>query len=134
LGQVYQYAQINGSQNINNANGTTSNAVGGLLALPNANIGSYSDRQFGVMPEVGLTLGYYITQNLRFGVGYNFLYLNNVIRPTGLIDTGLDVTKIPNFPLNPAPAPVNPSRPSAVPFRTSDITVQGMTFSLNWAF
>ena len=33
-----------------------------------------------------------------------------------------------------APAPVNPSRPSAVPFRTSDITVQGLTFSLNWAF
>jgi len=134
LGQVNQYAQINGVQNINNANGTTTQTAGGLLALPNANIGSYSEKHFGVMPEVGLTLGLYLTQNLRFGVGYNFLYLNSVIRPASLIDTGLDVTKIPNFPLNPAPAPLTTNRPSAVPFRTTDITVQGLTFSLNWAF
>jgi len=87
-----------------------------------------------VMPEVGLTLGFYITQNLRFGIGYNLLYLNNVIRPANLIDTNLDATKIPNFPLNPAPAPLTTNRPSAQPFRTTDIAIQGLTFSLNWAF
>ncbi len=134
LGQVYQYAQINGGQTINNANGTTSQTAGGLLALSNANIGSYSETHFGVMPEVGLTLGFYITQNLRFGIGYNLLYLNNVIRPANLIDTNLDATKIPNFPLNPAPAPLTTNRPSAQPFRTTDIAIQGLTFSLNWAF
>lgn len=134
LGQVYQYADINGFQRIVNANGTVSNPAGGLLALPNANIGTYRETHFGVMPEVGLTLGYYITPNLRFGIGYNFMYLNSVIRPGNLIDPGLDVTKIPNFPLNPAPAPLTTNRPSAMPFQTSDIAIQGLTFSLNWAF
>jgi hypothetical protein len=134
LGQVYQHADINGYQQINFANGTTQRTAGGLLALPNANIGSYNETHFGVMPEVGLTIGYYITQNLRFGIGYNFMYLNSVIRPANLIDPGLDVTKVPNFPLVPAPTPLTTNRPSAVPFQTSDIAIQGLTFSLNWAF
>ena len=42
---------------------------GGLLAL-NSNIGTYSTRQFSIVPEFGLTLGYDVTSNLRVFAGY----------------------------------------------------------------
>jgi hypothetical protein len=49
---------------------------------------------------VGLNLGYHITPNWRVFVGYNFLYASSVLRPGELIDTNLDVTRIPNFPVS----------------------------------
>ena len=35
---------------------------------------------------------------MRFFVGYNLLYIGNALRPEGLIDPGIDVARIPNFP------------------------------------
>ena len=133
LGSIYQSAQIDGSQTINTTTGTQV-VPGGLLALPGANIGSYNQTKFGVIPEVGLTLGLYLTPNLRFGVGYNFMYVNSVIRPSGLIDPGLDVRRIPNFPVTPTPPAVSGVRPSSFPFRTNDFFVQGVSFSLTWTW
>jgi hypothetical protein len=106
---------------------------GGLLAIPGANIGTFRQAKFGVLPEAGLTIGMYLTPNLRFGVGYNFMYLNSVVRPADQIDLGLDVRRIPNFPVGTVPA-IAGVRPSAYPLKTSDFFVQGITFSLMWSF
>ena len=134
LGQIYQSAIIEGSQTILTTTGVT-RANGGLLALPGANIGSYTQSRFGVLPEAGLTVGVYLTPHLRVGVGYNFMYLNSVVRPAAQIDTGLDVTRIPNFPLNPAPTPLpGGTRPSAFPLRDTDFFVQGLNFQLQWTW
>ncbi len=133
LGSIYQSAQIDGSQTIVTTTGVQT-AQGGLLALPGANIGSFNQTKFGVIPEVGLTVGLNLTPNLRFGVGYNFMYVNSVIRPVGLIDPGLDVRRIPNFPVTPTPPAVSGVRPSSFPFRTNDFFVQGVTFSLFWTW
>jgi hypothetical protein len=132
LGTVNQQATIAGFQQLNSTTGPIS-ANGGLLALPGANIGTFSQSRFGVLPDAGLTVGVYLTPNIRLGVGYNFMYLNSVVRPAAQIDTALDVTRIPNFPLPNQPA-VNGVRPSAIPLRTSDFFVQGITFSLMWTF
>ncbi len=132
LGTVNQQASINGYQQLNTTTGT-SFASGGLLAVPGANIGAYSQSRFGVMPDVGLTVGLYLTPNVRLGVGYNMMYLNSVVRPAGQIDSVLDVTRIPNFPVAGVPAAAG-VRPSAFPLRTTDFFVQGITFSLMWTF
>ena len=134
LGQVYQQVTIEGSQSILSNTGAVTRSNGGLLALPGANIGQYTQARFGVLPEAGLTVGVYLTPHLKVGVGYNFMYLNSVVRPAGQIDTGLDVTRIPNFPLNPAPAPNSIVRPSALPLRDTDFFVQGLTFQLQWTW
>jgi hypothetical protein len=134
LGQVYQSAMLEGSQSLLNSNGTITNSQGGLLVLPGANLGTFRQVRFGAVPDVGLTLGLNLTQRLRFGVGYNLIYINSVIRPSTVIDPGLDVTRIPNFPLDPAPAPIAGLRPSINPLRTTDFFVQGITFSLNWTW
>lgn len=133
LGQVQQTVSIDGGQQLNTATGTI-NAEGGLLALSGANIGTWKQSKFGVLPDAGLTLGVYLTPNVRLGVGYNIMYLNSVVRPSGQIDPRLDVTRIPNFPVGNVPAVTGGVRPNILPLRTTDFFVQGITFSLNWSF
>jgi hypothetical protein len=134
LGSIYQTLDVSGGQNLLTTTGGVTNAVGGLLALPGANIGTFTQRKYGVVPEANLTLGVYLTPNLRFGVGYSLLYMNSVIRPGDQIDPVVDATRIPNFPLDPPATAVNPPRPRAWPLRTTDIFAQGITFSLQWTW
>lgn len=132
LGEMHQNLTIAGSQSILLTGGAASTANGGLLALPGANIGSYSQEKFAVVPEVGINLGYHFTPRLRAFVGYNFLYLSSVLRPADQIDTGLDVTRIPNFPV-PGTTPLATPRP-AVPFTTSSFYAQGINFGLSFTW
>ncbi len=133
LGTVFQTAQIDGGQVINTAAGQTYSS-GGLLALEGANIGRYTQSRFGVLPEAGLKVGYYVTPNLKVGVGYNFLFLNSVLRAGDQIDPFVDVTRIPNFPLPAGAAPplaeVRP-RPT---LRTTDVFVQGIGLSVQYTW
>jgi hypothetical protein len=65
----------------------------GLLALP-SNIGRYSSSAFSVVPEVGLTLGFQVTPNIRIFGGYQFLYWNNVVRAGEQISTTLNTSQL----------------------------------------
>jgi hypothetical protein len=104
---------------------------GGLLALNGTNIGVTRSKAFGVIPEVGMTLGYNVRDWLRLTAGYNFLYWNNVIRPGNQVD--LNVNR--NFqPF--APAAVfqqGPAQP-APQFRTTDFFAHGLTFGVEFRY
>jgi|GEM_PF-1081832 len=133
FGNVTQLGEIDGGQTLSLANGQTLRYAGGLLALPNANIGRYTHNQFAVLPEVGVNIGYQLTSHMRLFVGYNFLYLGNALRPERMIDTTIDIARIPNFVVPgggttpvaglPRPAPL---------FRTNDFFVQGISFGLEF--
>jgi hypothetical protein len=123
---------VGGAQAVTFAGGGMGMFPGGLLALPGANIGTFERDRFAVLPEVGLKLGYHVTPNLRLAVGYNFLYLSHAVRPGDQIDTGLDVTRIPNFPV-PGARPLPVVRPT-VPFNDTGVFIQGINFSLQWSF
>lgn len=131
MGTVHQMLQVNGGQEVQFTTGTAS-FPGGLLALPGANIGTYKQEKFGVVPEATLRLGYHLTDHLRFALGYNLLYLNSVLRAGHQIDPGLDVTKIPNFPV---PGTLQPAigRPT-VPLRDTGVTAQGISFTLTYTW
>ncbi len=133
FGTVQQTATIGGGQALTFADGSVGQYPGGLLALPGANIGRYSQSKFAVMPEIGFNLGYHITPHLRAYVGYNFLYLSNVLRASGTIDTNVDAARIPNFPVAGAASPVFPVRP-APQFNTTDFWAQGINFGLQWSW
>jgi hypothetical protein len=132
FGNVQQTAEITGSQSLLLANGNRAAFQGGLLALPGANIGRYTQNQFAVIPEVGLNLGYQVTQRLRVFVGYNFLYLGNALRPEGLIDPNVDAARIPNFPLPGTPGPLGGIPRPTPQFNLSDYFVQGVSFGLQF--
>lgn len=104
--------------------------VGALYTQP-SNIGRYHDSQLTVMPEVGVTVGFNLTPNLRFGGGYNFLFLNNVVRPGDAIDTTVSRNQIPQLqPL----AQTAGSRPAAPQFIESSYWAHGITVQMEFRY
>ena len=103
---------------------------GGVLGQP-TNSGRTIRSEFAVLPEAVIKLGYRFRDRSRFYVGYNFLYLSSVLRPGDQIDPGLDVNRIPNFPL-PGTIPRLATVRPGVPLKDSDVFVQGISFSLQW--
>jgi hypothetical protein len=91
---------------------------GGLLAL-SSNSGLFTRDRFTVVPALGLRLGYQLTQQLRFFVGYDTLYWSNLSRP------GAQIDPVINPSLLPPPEPVTgPLRPRFLN-RESDLWVHG---------
>lgn len=100
---------------------------GGLLAL-DSNIGVHSKDRYSLVPEVGLNVGYDVTDRLRVFAGYSFMYWTNVHRPGGQIDRTLDENRIPGFPAAPAAAGIHP-----LPMvRAENLWVQGVNFGILW--
>ncbi len=133
VGVTQQTLDINGFQirRLPN-NGGIETYQGGLLALPNSNIGHYEKERFSFVPEISVSVGYYLTERLRATFGYNVLYWSNVMRPGNQIDTALDVNLIPNFRNTPLP-PAVPTRPVA-PLTSTDLWVQGITAGLEYRY
>jgi hypothetical protein len=131
LGDTHQTLDILGNQLvIRPAPLPPSTFAGGLLAL-NSNGGRHLRDQFSVVPEVGLKLGYHVTNSLKVFVGYNFLFWSDVIRPGDQVDRTVDVNRVPNFLLNPgAPTTARP----LVPFRETSFWAQGVICGLEWRY
>jgi hypothetical protein len=132
LGDTRQVVQIGGGQTITTPAGVTSNFLGGLLALP-TNIGHFHRDEFGVVPELGINVGYQFNDHWRAFVGYSFLYWSSVVRPGDQIDRVLDVTRIPNFSLSATPLPAPQARP-AVLFRDTEFWAQGLNVGLEFRY
>jgi hypothetical protein len=62
------------------------------------NINRYTTNRFIIAPEVGAELGIYVTNGLRLGVAYNFLYMSDVARPNRQIDTRVNQRFVPASP------------------------------------
>ncbi|MEQ1825993.1 MAG: BBP7 family outer membrane beta-barrel protein [Pirellula sp.] len=120
IGNTRQEVVIGGTtQTTQGANVT--NANGGLLAQ-RTNSGTFTRDQFGMVPELGATLGYQLTQHLRFTAGYTFIYWSNVVRPGDQIDTTVNPNLLP--PENPTQtAFLNPR----FAFQDSDYWIQGLS-------
>ena len=99
---------------------------GGLLALP-TNMGSYEQDHFAVIPELGVTLGYDVTCNLRATVGYTFIYWSKVARPGDSVDMDVNESQFGGGNLNGEPRP-------AFSWVTTDYWAQGLSFGLDYRF
>jgi len=105
-------------------NGGTSTYETGLLAQT-TNIGQYTQNQFAIMPELGFTLSYDLTDYLRASFGYTFFYWSQVARPGDQIDTHLSQL--------PPETPTGSLQP-AFSFNMSDYWAQGLNFGLELRF
>ncbi len=132
FGSVRQELEINGAQVLTFANGMTTTTAGGLLTVPGANIGSFSQDKFAVVPEVGVNLGWQATERLKLSVGYNFLYLSSAVRAGESIDPRLDAARVPNLlPAGAGTPLVGVVRPQPQ-FNTNGYTITGITFGLTY--
>lgn len=103
---------------------------GGVYAQP-TNIGRVTQSVFAVVPEAAVKIGLKYGETNRFYVGYNFLYLDNAVRPGDQIDRRLNPSLIPS--LNPGGAFVGPDRPRPV-FTSADFWVQGLLIGFEHRF
>ena len=125
IGETHSLVYINGWTTVI-ANGTTAGYSGGQLALP-SNMGNHGSNQFSVMPEIGFTLGYDLTQRLKATAGYTLLYWSDVARPGDQIDLNLDPRQFP------PPTTTTATRPEFV-LHTSDFWAQGLNLGLEYRF
>jgi hypothetical protein len=107
VGVTHEQANIEGSTTATlatnpNTGASVANLItpGGMFALQN-NIGTYSQNQFTVVPEIGANLSYAVTSWLHIHAGYSALYWSNVARPGAQIDSTLNSKLIPTGALLP---------------------------------
>lgn len=99
---------------------------GGVLALP-TNMGRYRSGRFAAIGEMGVSMDYALTCNLRASLGYNFMYWSRVARVADQIDRTINPTQFPPG------APAGPARPEFA-LRTTDFWAQGLSLGLEYQF
>jgi Putative beta barrel porin-7 (BBP7) len=131
LGDSHEVVGINGATTLlSGSTGLTTSVPGGFFAT-STNSGRVERDRFAAVPEIGVNLGYQPLPQLRFFVGYTFLYWSDVVRAGDQFDRTVNVTAVPSSGV--FGALTGPARP-AVPFRTTDFWVQGVNFGLEFRF
>lgn len=145
LGPNHQTTDLLGQTVATTPAGQRDTGVGGLLVQPGGEVVPNSGGQvqqysnggtrktdwFAVSPEVGVQVGAQLTQSLRCHIGYNFLYINNVVRPGDLIDTTINRKYVPfsdQYRSN-----SGPDRPQAL-FGRDDFIAHGVEVGLQFQF
>lgn len=127
LGYNDRTLQINGTTDVTTLGGATTTTPGGFLALT-SNRGSYHSAAPLFVPEVGLNLGYAVTDRFIVRAGYTFLYWDRLWRPGEQVDQSINPAYLP--PANNAATPV---RPVALQ-HDSGLWVQGLNLGAEWRF
>jgi hypothetical protein len=127
-------------QVLNTAGGT--GVIGGAFGFPNgvtpagvfaepSNIGQFSHNVFAVVPEVQAKLGLAISPRIQSFVGYNFLYVNNALRPGNQIDSNVNPTQNAFF----VPPGTVVGQPAPLPnLHSSGFWAQGINFGVELKF
>ena len=77
---MHEVVQIAGNTTLSVPGLAPVTANGGVLALA-SNIGTFTRDRLAVVPEVGLKIGYDVTDHMRLYAGYNLLAMSDVVRP-----------------------------------------------------
>lgn len=98
LGHMHQTVELGGGSGfVNLANGVSGGSYGGLYNNA-SNIGKFNNDEFAVMPEFSGNLGINVTRSVQCYVGYNFLYMNKVVRPGTQLNPVVSGAQIPFSP------------------------------------
>jgi hypothetical protein len=130
LGVTQQLAITDGSTTLNNPDTGATPNIGGVLVQP-SNTGRFFRSTFDCVPEFALAVGYWLTPQVRFGLGYQFLYWGRVARPGDEIDTAVNPAQVPRDPR--FGNGLGDARP-AFAFRQSDFWAQGFSFGVLFAY
>ena len=133
VGDNYQTVSINGNSVVSGtAFGTPPGMTPGGIFTQLTNIGQQSRNQFAAVPEAKVELGYRLSSGIRFFVGYDAIYLSNVVRPGNQIDTTLNLTGNPAIS---GPGAVLTGAPRPGPLSNgSSFLAQGIQIGASYAF
>jgi hypothetical protein len=103
----------------------------GIFAQP-TNVGRITRHEIAVVPAVGVNVGYEVVSGLRVFVGYDFLYLSDVVRPGNQIDRTVSTAQtVPGAVAGIAPAPG--TRPVMI-LSGSEFWAQGLNVGLEYRY
>jgi hypothetical protein len=98
----------------------------------NTNLGHHTKNVFSVVPETQVRLGWQWNTYFRTWVGYDFLYMSNVVRPGNQISRTIDFLAIPTSCAFDPDCPCE--FPAPPPFASSGFWAQGVTFGFSLCF
>jgi hypothetical protein len=133
LGVMRQHVDVTGGFQTNFfTGGNVQSFAGGLFAQP-TNIGSHRRDVFAVVPEVGVNLGFRLTNWASIVAGYTFLYASNVVRPGQQIDRVINPTQSGAIALTNPATLTGAARPQ-FKFEGSDFWAHGLNVGLAFNF
>lgn len=95
IGQMHETLRIRGVTSFQNTdNGRSGFAYGGLYANA-SNIGTYTNDEFCIIPDLNATVGINLTKSLSMYVGYNVIYISKSIRPGNQLNPVIDASTVP---------------------------------------
>jgi hypothetical protein len=124
IGYSHEVQNVWGGFIAYNFNAPVSVGPEGVFAQP-ANEGRRAGNRFSMIPEAQLKASFAVTSWLSISLGYEFMYVSNVLRPTDQIDRNLP--KGQTF-LQAAPT-ISTTSPAQL-FRTTDFFAHGLSFGV----
>lgn len=146
LGVNQERIDINGTTSGTTAAGGTVSEPGGILAVkgigttavpfsqtpvPVGTLGVQRYNQFVVMPEFSFQLGMQVTSHVRLFASYDWLYINDVVRPGNQIDPVINQRYVPSSPAYGTLA--GPNKPSFT-LNHTDFVAQGFSVGLEFQY
>jgi Putative beta barrel porin-7 (BBP7) len=104
----------------------------GVFALE-PNSGSFSSKKPSYLPEGIIKVGYQWTQRLSTYVGYDGMYLSNLVRPGNQVNPVINPTLLPISQAYNPQFPFGPPQPALL-FSKSDFYMQGLMFGLSYRY
>ena len=136
LGDMHQILDVYGTTTVTSSSGPTGNnysvgsAYGGLYANA-SNIGRTTHDTFTVIPEVRANFGINLTQSLSAYIGYNFMYMGNVIRPGTELNPNINTTSVPLSATYGATGTAAVSHPN---FTATEFWLMGVNFGMAFKY
>src|SRR5262249_40337822 len=129
LGGIHEQVKILGDTVVATPAGVT-HLGGGVLAQP-TNMGITEVGRLTWLSEFTIKGGYNVTENLRATLGYNFLYLGDVVRASNAIDAvdPRGIAVLSSFDPN-----ATVTRPAPPALQESRWWAQGLTFGVDLSF
>ncbi len=128
LGNLRSTCSIDGYSRVVVPGALDQTMTGGFLTA-GSQLGTTERDKFALLPQADVRLGYCMTPNLRFHVGYSFLFLQNVIRPGSLISTQVDSD---DFLVDATPDPNDPGLDKDA--IEEGVWLQGVNFGFTYGF
>lgn len=123
VGNINEQLSIAGTTNVQQP------PAGGFLALQ-SNIGNTNQNRFGIVPELGAKLGWNLTDHLQFFVGYDAIFINEVLRVGQQVDAQINPNLLPGLNRQ---GQGGANRP-AVLFQRSNFWAQGVNFGVTYTW
>jgi hypothetical protein len=98
LGDNHEWVNVQGSSTVATPGGGSATTAGGILALQGANIGRKPTDYITIVPQISLQVGWQLTDYLRVHVGWEFLYISDVVRPGDQINLNANPKLLPTSP------------------------------------